>query len=696
LRNNRQAAAAPYHHASVEIGTEVPTSADSEHAVNTYIAASDVIAQTTQGIHATTETQTIIETQRQEWADFLAQVASEAAEYQIKRKLKGKTKKSKSNKEQWSRIKEKPSKNIESNEATLISQPKISRRYMNNKPPTNWSAISTINTVPPPTYPRSSNEINIIEQLPRNIFTIQTPVDVDRLEFITKAHPNRPFIRYILDGFRKGFRYCFQGQYEPVIQMNLPSIKLNPDAFKASVIDEKLKGRYIGPFKLSDPPVYPIRVNPCGLVPKRDTNPTVYRVINHQSAPYGNSINDGIEKEDFNTTYEHVGHAAQWIRYFGKDCLLTKIDIKEAYRIIPIDLLDQTLQGIICEKELYFDKCAAFGNRASGGIFCRVADLIAWIAVDHGIPAIIHYVDDFLLITPREGKRIRELFEAILQFLRVPFKKEKTVGPATKLQFLGITLDTITATASIPEKKREELITHLKPWQTAKSCSITDLQSLIGYLIWVCQVIPHGRPFVQSFIDRLKRAHGKNTRVYLGATNREDARWWITTLLQWNGIYLFEEIEWTYPTAANFYTDASDWGGGACFGHFYTWFPWRKDIVLTEMTIQVREMFMIIVAILTFQRFWERKKLVIDTDSQANIASVARGACNNPLVNQLIKLFVSVQVLGSFSLRLRYINTHDNKWADALSRGDPGRFKEDVKDATFISPIFPTDFPIIV
>ena len=223
-----------------------------------------------------------------------------------------------------------------------------------------------------------------------------------------------------------------------------------------------------------------MRSNPCGLVPKRDTDPVVYRVINHQSAPDGTSVNEGISKEDFATTYEHVGHAAQWIRHFRPGCTLTKIDIKEAYRIIPIDPLDQTLQGIVCEGKLYFDKCAAFGNRASGGIFCRVADLIAWIAIDHGIPAVIHYVDDFLLITPRGGNEVRKLFEAILCFLRIPHKEEKTVGPTTKVQFLGIEIDTVTATASIPENKRYELITFLQPWGKARKCSVADYDHLLG------------------------------------------------------------------------------------------------------------------------------------------------------------------------------------------------------------------------
>ena len=167
-------------------------------------------------------------------------------------------------------------------------------------------------------------------------------------------------------------------------------------------------------------------------------------------------------------------------------------------------------------------------------------------------------------------------------------------------------------------------------------------------------------------------------------------------LSQWDGLYLFEEIEWMRPDITGLYTDASNWGGGACFGRFYTFFPWREDTDLNTMTIQVREMFVVIVAILTFQRLWKRKRLIIETDSQANIASVARGACNNKWVHQLIRLFVSMQVLGSFSIRLQYINTHDNRWADALSRGDPEVFVSEVSGSAFLPPVFPPDFPVIV
>src|SRR5205807_10087665 len=85
-------------------------------------------------------------------------------------------------------------------------------------------------------------------------------------------------------------------------------------------------------------------------------NETEYRVISHQSAPKGASVNDGISKKEFEIKYENVAHAAKWIRFYGQNCQLVKVDIKEAYRNLPIHPLDQTLQGVVCEGKLYFDQ----------------------------------------------------------------------------------------------------------------------------------------------------------------------------------------------------------------------------------------------------------------------------------------------------------------------------------------------------
>ena len=84
-----------------------------------------------------------------------------------------------------------------------------------------------------------------------------------------------------------------------MVLANLNSIDEALEAFRKAVRKEAELGRYAGPFDIRYAPIKVFRVNPCGLVPKKDTKPTEYRVISHQSAPKGASVNDGISKKEF-------------------------------------------------------------------------------------------------------------------------------------------------------------------------------------------------------------------------------------------------------------------------------------------------------------------------------------------------------------------------------------------------------------
>ena len=140
-------------------------------------------------------------------------------------------------------------------------------------------------------------------------------------------------------------------------------------------------------------------INPLELIKKQNTNSIEYRVITYYSAPHESSVNDGIDRHEFKISFDTLKHTTRWIRHFGPGLLLFKIDIKEVYRILPIHLIDQLLQGMICDNKLYFNKVLVFGFWSSYDIFCCFADIVAWIAYDNRISAIIYCVDDFLIIS---------------------------------------------------------------------------------------------------------------------------------------------------------------------------------------------------------------------------------------------------------------------------------------------------------
>ena len=93
------------------------------------------------------------------------------------------------------------------------------------------------------------------------------------------------------------------------------------------------------------------------------------------SFPARHSVNDGIKREDFTLSYAHVVDAVNFIISEGCGTLLTKIDIRGAYRLIPIHPEDRPLLGISWNDNIYVDLALPFGLRSAPFIFNQFASV---------------------------------------------------------------------------------------------------------------------------------------------------------------------------------------------------------------------------------------------------------------------------------------------------------------------------------
>ena len=114
----------------------------------------------------------------------------------------------------------------------------------------------------------------------------------------------------------------------PCVRTNLPS---NADAVSAAILKELHRGHTAGPF---DAPTLPkMHCSPLGAAPKKDGS---MRIILDLSFPKGHSVNDGIPIESCQVRYNSFDDALGMINATGKDCFMTKIDIKHAFRLCPV------------------------------------------------------------------------------------------------------------------------------------------------------------------------------------------------------------------------------------------------------------------------------------------------------------------------------------------------------------------------
>ena len=263
------------------------------------------------------------------------------------------------------------------------------------------------------------------------------------------------------------------------------------------------------------------------------------------SYPKGNSINDGIPKAPCSLKYITVDHAIQHIVTMGSGALLAKIDVQSAFRLLPVHPADRHLLGMQWKGNVYIDICLPFGLRSAPKLFNWMADFLAWILQQQGVTPWLHYLDDFLTITPPASSACQHNLDIIkqnCQILGVPLAWEKVEGQTTALTFLGIVLDTSRMEARLPKEKLTRLQSTVAEWMGKRKATKREILLLVGQLQHAAKVVRAGRTFVArmySLVSKLKELH---FYTRLKASFRSDLCWWHSFLSSWNG---FSLLHWS-------------------------------------------------------------------------------------------------------------------------------------------------------
>ena len=130
------------------------------------------------------------------------------------------------------------------------------------------------------------------------------------------------------------------------------------------------------------------------MVPK-DHQPGKFRLIIDLSSPVGDSVNKGIDPNLTSLTYPRVEDAVRLIKAAGSGALMAKLDLKAAYRHVPVHPDDQSLLAIRWGGTTYFDTALSFGLCSVPKLFTAMANGLAWRMVCEGISHFLHYLDDF-------------------------------------------------------------------------------------------------------------------------------------------------------------------------------------------------------------------------------------------------------------------------------------------------------------
>ena len=185
-------------------------------------------------------------------------------------------------------------------------------------------------------------------------------------------HPDQRFAQYILQGLSEGFRIGFDRTHQTRPSAgNMISANVNKLVVSAYLASETRCGRLLQ-FPAASPWSSRVHLSPFGVIPKKGVNK--WRLIVDLSSPHDASVNDGIDSAYTSIHYSSIDDAVGIIQALGNGALMAKLDLKAAYRSVPVHPDDRFLLGTRWGDSIFVDTALPFGLASAPKIFSAVAD----------------------------------------------------------------------------------------------------------------------------------------------------------------------------------------------------------------------------------------------------------------------------------------------------------------------------------
>ena len=419
----------------------------------------------------------------------------------------------------------------------------------------------------------------------------------------------------------------------------------------------------LGPFK--NAPIKDLCFSPLMTVPK---DVSKRRVIVDFSFPPGKSVNDGILKDTYlefeiEFSLPSVNSMVDRLNELGIGCLLYKRDLKGAFRQFNSDPGDFMFTGLFWDGVIYIDTRLAMGLRSAAFCCQSVTSMVARIAGEKVF--ILVYLDDFG--GAEKADAAQKSFEYIgwlLDYFGLEEAPEKAVAPTTRMDWLGISFDTLEWTMALKPGKLQELLTWLPKLLKCKRVKRVLLQKVLGSLVWASAVVRSGVIFFNRLLFLLRKLKRPNHSIYFSKEAKKDVAWWLAALQQFRGKSPIPPSVWT--PLVSFHTDASLEGFGMVWGSraIAGLFPMEYE----EVDINKKEMLTVMAAVKHWFADLANLKVKIYVDNQVCVALLNRGLTRSPFLAACLREIQFVLARYNIEMQAEYIPSKENHLADLCSR----------------------------
>ncbi|KAJ1597917.1 hypothetical protein NDA14_007430 [Ustilago hordei] len=357
------------------------------------------------------------------------------------------------------------------------------------------------------------------------------------------------------------------------------------------------------------------------------------------------AVNDGIATHFTAIRYATLASILSFVRD-NPGCRLWKSDLTDAFRHVVTALDDARLLGLTFDGLFYMETGLTFGGRSAPWLFNLFAEVLHWVVQSTTSHPVEHYLDDFFGATPSTATADLPLHALALacHAFGLQLAPSKTSWNQTRLEILGIEVDTIRQTVGITVERRQRILDAIDHLLSRRSAHLLDWQRIAGLLQFVTQVVPHGKAFLRRLYDASKAAHRHPlTLCRISRPAAAELRWWRSTLLAWPGHSL---LQLSPLVVEHIWTDASKRGYGAHWGLMDS--PsavWCKEVSKRhrQKDIRFHEALAVLDALRVFSAHWDGPRMVVLHVDNTNVEHGLRsGRSRDPLTQTLLREIVGL------------------------------------------------------
>ena len=194
--------------------------------------------------------------------------------------------------------------------------------------------------------------------------------------------------------------------------------------------------------------------------------------------------------------------------------------------------------------------------------------------------------------------------------------------------------------ARLPPDKIAKLNACLNEFERKKSCTLKELQSLIGTLNFACKVVPPARPFLQRMIALTRNVLKSHHHIWLNVGFFHDLQMWKKFISHWNGANFFLSSTWHDSNTLDLHTDASGaLGYKGIYGNKWFKGKWKSHQLLDQPGVSIAwyELYAIVVACEIWGNLLRDQRIRFNCDNESVVSIINTKRSKIPRMMDLLR-----------------------------------------------------------